>query len=182
MKARQKRTLAYKYHPLEGLTEKQRSGLNDVLQGVRKTDCWSWELPILVRDRCWMRLDRVQLNQLKRFLPPNGRDEAPELMHYRMLMAKGIEPHLAEQACWHEFGMRDCQRALQDYWKSQDHPDHGWTAKRYRQLVSLYRDRIENGSTAVPMLVLARRKTAEEHEIYWITESTTAKYFSSIKK
>lgn len=161
--------------PLAGLTTTQRLGLSDVLQDVGKTGAWSWELPVLLRDRCWLRLDRIRLSQLMSHLPPDGRDEAPELMHYRQLIAEGIEPLLAQQTCWQEFGMEDCQRALQAYWQGRDRTNHGWSARRYRQLVSLYRDHFERGEATVPMLVLARRETAEEHEIHWITTTTPIK-------
>ena len=161
--------------PLAGLTKTQRLGLRDVLLDVSKARAWSWELPVLLRDRCWLRLDRIRLSELMRYIPPDGRDEAPELMHYRKLMAQGIDPLLAQQSCWLEFGMEDCQRALHAYWQSHDKTNHGWSAQRYRQLVSLYRDQIERGLATVPMLVLARRETDEEHQIHWITEHTPLK-------
>ncbi len=168
-------SLTVNNQPLAGLTENQRLGLCEILLDVQKADAWSWELPVLLRDRCWLRLDRIRLSQLKRYLPPDGRDEAPELMHYRLLVTEGIDPLLAQQTCWQEFGTEDCQRALRDYWRSRIEVGHGWTARRYRQLVGLYRDRIENGMTTVPMLVLARRESAEEHQIHWITEITPSK-------
>ena len=158
--------------PLAGLTENQRLGLYEVLLDVQQAEAWSWELPVLLRDRCWLRLDRLRLSQLQRFLPPDGRDEAPELVHYQHLVNEGIDPLLAQQRCWQEFGMEDCQRALRDYWQSRVEAEHGWTAKRFRQLVSLYRDRIEEGMTTVPMLVLARKESSEEHQIHWITDIT----------
>ena len=161
--------------PLVGLTEAQRLGLRDLLMDVSQARDWSWELPVLLRDRCWLRLDRIQLNQLLRHIPPDGRDEAPELTHYQRLMAVGSDPLLAQQKCWQEFGMEDCQRALHEYWESRDRANHGWTARRYRQLVSIYRDQIERGVAAVPMLVLARQDTAEEHQIHWITDITPTK-------
>ncbi len=157
---------------LAGLTERQQRGLIDVLAEVRQADGWSWQLPVLLRERCWLKLSRAPLTELHRLLPPDGRDEAPELMQYRLLLQQGVDPLLAQQSCWHDFGMEDCQRALQDYWSSRDTASHGWTAQRYRQLVSSYRDRIERGITAVPMLVLARKNSVECHQLLWITENT----------
>ena len=93
-------------------------------------------------------------------------------MHYRQLVAEGLDPFIAQQTCWQDFGAEDCQRALQDYWQSRTIPDHGWTSKRYRQLVSLYRDSIEEGIATVPMLVLARKQSEEQHQLHWITDST----------
>ena len=161
--------------PLAGLTESQRIGLHDLLLDVSKARAWSWELPVLLRDRCWLRLDRIRLSDLMRYIPPDGSDEAPELMHYQQLMAQGIDPLLAQQNSWLEFGMEDCQRALHAYWQSCDKTNHGWSAQRYRQLVSLYRDQIEQGLASVPMLILARRETYEEHQIHWITHKTALK-------
>ncbi|WP_244279859.1 hypothetical protein [Synechococcus sp. UW179A] len=161
--------------PLAGLTETQRLGLRDVLVDVSNARAWSWELPVLLRNRCWLRLDRIQLNQLLRYIPPDGRDEAPELTHYQQLIAEGSDPLLAQQRCWQEFGMDDCQRALHEYWQSRDNTNHGWTAQRYRELVSLYREHIEQGVATVPMLVLARQETTEKHQIHWITETTPVK-------
>ena len=158
--------------PLAGLTDAQHLGLSQVLNEVRRKGIWSWKLPVLLRDRCWLRLTRIQLCELQRHLPPNGRDEAPELMHYRLLVAEGLDPLIAQQTCWQDFGAEDCQRALQDYWQSRTIPDHGWTAKRYRQLVSLYRENIERGIAAVPMLVLARKESEDQHQLLWITDST----------
>jgi len=157
---------------IAGLTERQRRGLVEVLDEVRHADGWSWQLPVLLQERCWLRLSRTPLTKLHRLLPPDGRDEAPELMHYRRLLRQGVDPLLAQQSCWQDFGMEDCQRALQEYWSSRDSALHGWTAQRYRQLVSSYRERIERGITAVPMLVLARKNSVECHQLVWITETT----------
>ena len=94
---------------LAGLTESQRLGLREVLLDVSKAKAWSWELPVLLRDRCWLRLDRIRLSELMRYIPPDGRDEAPELMHYQQLMAQGIDPLLAQQNCWLEFVHQNLQ-------------------------------------------------------------------------
>ena len=159
-------------HELAGLTERQLRGLVEVLDEVRRAEGWSWQLPVLLQERCWLRLSRTPLTDLHRLLPPDGRDEAPELTHYRRLLQQGMDPLLAQQDCWREFGIEDCQRALLDYWKRRDTAIHGWTAERYRQLVSSYRERIERGITVVPMLVLARKNSVECHQLLWITENT----------
>lgn len=118
-----------------------------------------------------MRLDRIALGQLQAVLPADGRDEAPELMQYRRLVDDGVDPLMAQQVCWHDFGMEDCQRALRDYWHSQESTHHGWTASRYRQLVGAYRERFERGILAVPMLVLGRPESDELHQLHWINAS-----------
>ena len=153
---------------LSGLTLKQRIGLRQVFLDLQCFDAWSWSLPVLLRDRCWMRLDRIQLNELRIHLPPDGREEAPELVYYRLLIADGVEPLVAQQACWDHFGMEDCQRALRDFWQSCQRENHGWTSRRYRRLVVDYRERFERGVVAVPMLVLARKGSVEQHQLHWI--------------
>jgi hypothetical protein len=118
-----------------------------------------------------MQLNRIQLDQLHRLLPPDGHAEAPELVHYQTLLREGIDPLVAQQRCWDEFGIDDCQRALQSFWTSQERSNHGWTAQRYRTLVSLYRDCIERGINTIPMLVLARKGSSEPHQLHWLTGS-----------
>ena len=157
--------------PLSGLTDIQRFGLEAVLQDVNAADGWSWQRPVLLRNRCWMQLNRIQLDQLHRLLPPDGHAEAPELVHYQTLLSEGIDPLVAQQRCWDEFGIDDCQRALQSFWTSQERSNHGWTAQRYRTLVSLYRDCIERGINTIPMLVLARKGSSEPHQLHWLTGS-----------
>lgn len=160
-------------NPLAGLTEAQALGLQGVLAEIRAATEWSWGFPVLLRDRCWLRLDRIPLRQLQTVLPPDGREEAPELMHYRRLLADGVDPLQAQQACWHDFGMEDCQRALHSYWQSQHSHHHGWTASRYRQLVGAYRERFERGVMTVPMLVLARTGSGESHQLHWISDPSS---------
>lgn len=157
---------------VSGLTNDQRQGLLLVLQEVNNAAGWSFELPVLLRDRAWLRLSRIPLQQLHRLLPPDGREEAPELIRYRSLLKRGLEPLIAQEQCWHEFGMADCQRAQKAFWKSREHSNHGWTAERYRRLISGYRVRIERRITTVPMLVLARQNSDEHHELVWVSEST----------
>ena len=86
---------------LAGLTERQQRGLIDVLAEVRQADGWSWQLPVLLRERCWLKLSRAPLTELHRLLPPDGRDEAPELMQYRLLLQQGVDPLLAQQTKEH---------------------------------------------------------------------------------
>jgi hypothetical protein len=157
--------------PLEGLTDIQRFGLEAVLSDVNAAEGWSWQRPVLLRNRCWMQLNQIQLDQLHRFLPPDVHAEAPELVHYQTLVREGIDPLVAQQSCWDEFGIDDCQRALQTFWISQERPNHCWTAQRYRSLVSLYRDCIERGINTIPMLVLARQGSSEPHQLHWLTAS-----------
>ena len=102
--------------PLEALTNRQRQGLIDIVREVRTSAAWSWTLPVLLHDPSWLRLFRIDLSELRRCLPPDGRHEAPELIRYRALLNEGVDALLAQQTCWDEFGMKDCQRALQLFW------------------------------------------------------------------
>ena len=50
-------------HELAGLTELQQRGLIEVLDEVRRAEGWSWQLPVLLRERCWLRLSRTPLTE-----------------------------------------------------------------------------------------------------------------------
>ena len=86
------------FDPLDGLTSRQRLGLQDLLVSVETTGTWSWDLPVLIRQRCWLRLEYIRLDQLHRWLPPDARGEAPELVHYRRLRVHGMTEIEAEQS------------------------------------------------------------------------------------
>ena len=47
------------FDPLDGLTTRQRLGLQDLLVSVEKTGAWSWDMPVLIRQRCWLRLESI---------------------------------------------------------------------------------------------------------------------------
>ena len=158
--------------PLEALTSRQRVGLARIMREVQVSRAWSWTLPVLLHDPSWLRLLRIDLSDLRRCLPPDGRAEAPELIRYRALVNAGVDALLAEQQCWDEFGMQDCQRALHLYWAGEDDTSHGWTVRRYLDLVSQYRHLFEQGHVAVPMLVLAQKDSRDDHELHWVADST----------
>ena len=160
------------FDPFEALTFRQRQGLIDIVREVQFSDAWSWTFPVLLHDPSWLRLLRIDLSDLRRYLPPDGRDEAPELIRYRDLLHQGVDALLAEQQCWEEFGMADCQRALQRYWEGEEETVHGWTISRYLGLVSHYRHLFEHGHVAVPMLVLAQKDSRDDHELHWVADST----------
>jgi len=157
---------------LDSLTARQRLALSGVLEEVRQTRLWNWRLPVLLHERCWLRLSRIRLDQLQRWLPPDGGGDAPELIRFRELLSEGESSLQAQQRCWQEFGTEDCHRALQGFWISQDTCGHGWTMSRYLDLLSRYRTMFEAGDTAVPMLVLARADSHEGHKLCWVSDST----------
>ncbi len=158
--------------PLNVLTSRQRSGIGPILEEVRRAQEWSWQLPVLLHESSWLRLMRVSLSQLCRHLPPDGREDAPELERFRNLIAGGADALEAEQVCWAEFGMEDCQRALRRFWEGEDQIGHGWTMRRYLGLVSRYRQCVESGVPTLPMLVLAQQGSREQHQLFWVTDST----------
>ena len=157
---------------LHSLTEHQHAELIRVIEEVSRTQRWSWQLPVLLHDSSWLRLSRIQLNELQQHLPPDNREDPPELSRYRRLLRAGVEPLRAQQQCWEEFGMEDCQRALRRYWDFQDHMAHGWTISRYLDMVSTYRTAIEKGNVVVPLLSLAQQGSQEIHRLHWISDST----------
>ena len=158
--------------PLKVLTSCQRSGVGAILEEVRGAQGWSWQLPVLLQESSWLRLMRISLSQLRRHLPPDGREDAPELERFRNLIAEGVDSLEAEQVCWAEFGMEDCQRALRRFWEGQDQNGHGWTMRRYLELISRYRRCIESGFPALPVLSLAQQGSRETHQLFWVTDST----------
>ena len=157
---------------LGSLTARQRLALFGVLEEVRQARSWSWRLPVLLHDRCWLRLSRIRLDQLQRWLPPDGGGDAPELIRYRELLSTGDSPLQAQQRCWAEFGMEDCHRALRRYWDGNESLRDEWTLSRYLDLVSRYRHRIDHGETVLPLLVLAQQGSREGHRLHWVTDRT----------
>ena len=53
------------FDPLEGLTQRQRLGLQELMAAVDQTHSWSWNMPVLIRQRCWLRLDCISLGQFE---------------------------------------------------------------------------------------------------------------------
>ena len=156
--------------PLRSLTGSQRHGLRDLLGQVKANQGWSWSLPVLLHERCWLRLSQVPLHDLNQVLPPDLHEEAPELIQFRDLIAAGLDPIAAQQRCWHDFGMEDCCWALRRFWDTRDRPGTDWTFHHYIELVSTYRQKVENGTPAIPMVVLPRRNHGEIHRLYWIAD------------
>ena len=85
-----------RFDPLEGLTQRQRLGLQELMAAVDQTHSWSWNMPVLIRQRCWLRLDCISLGQL-RVGSPRTLEEAPELVYFRKLRADGMSEVEAEQ-------------------------------------------------------------------------------------
>ncbi|MFN9620707.1 MAG: hypothetical protein ACK55X_13455 [Synechococcaceae cyanobacterium] len=134
---------------------------------------WSESSPVLLLDRCWLRLSVPTLAALPHHLPPDTSAEAPELVRYRDLRANGLEAWQAQQLCWEEFGAEACRQAQWRLWQAQERGNRGWTLERYLALRADYRQRWERERPRpVPLLVLAREDAAtvpsQEHQLLWL--------------
>ncbi len=143
------------------------------LQGATR---WHGQLPVLLLNRCWLRLTVVPVERLALELPPDLSRAAPELEHFRALIEAGHPPWQAQQLCWLEFGAEACHQALRNFWQSQDRQSHGWTLERYLDLLADYRRRFAGPSPReLPLLVLARPPVddtpsprEEDHGLFWV--------------
>ena len=156
---------------LISLRPHQREDLQRRLALLQQEQRWHGGLPVLLLDRCWLRLDSVRIDQLASRLPPDSSREAPELALYRELLAAGQQGWQAQQQCWQEFGGEACREALQRFWLAQERGNQGWTLERYLALVQEYRQRFLNKECrSLPLLVLARAgiPAASQHTLHWL--------------
>lgn len=154
---------------LPWLTDQHRRVLQGLFDELQQAAGWTGNLPVLLLDRCWLRLQTVPISELAWRLPPEASCEAPELVRYRDLLQRGVSPWDAQLQCWEEFGASSCQQALQRFWACREGPDHGWTLQRYGDLVRQYRDSLEASSNRrLPLLVLARPGSRERHRLHWL--------------
>jgi hypothetical protein len=152
---------------LPTLTPSQRLRAQASLATLQSADDWSGDLPVLLLDRCWLRLTVLPVEQLAVAVPPDLSWSAPELERYRQLLKSGCPSWQAQQLCWLEFGQEACQQALRRLWQAQEHPRCGWLLKDYLDFLTEYRP--------LPLLVLARSsgrpgasKAIEEHGLFWL--------------
>jgi hypothetical protein len=142
------------------------------LQALRH---WDRALPVLLLNRCWLRLEVVPVGELSRHLPPDCSAEAPELQRYRQLLEQGYPDLRAEELCWQEFGREACADALRRFWQEQQRGNRGWTLTAYLQLLRHYRQQLEaEGPTPLPLLVLGRPEGQEPHHLHWCWPSPPA--------
>lgn len=154
---------------LEGLTPRQLRCLGDWQDELEQAPAWSTALPVVLLDRCWLRLQAVAVIELPRVLPADASAEAPELVRYRDLLAGGLSSWEAEQRCWLEFGSDAFQQALRRLWAQQERHPHGWTLSHYLDLLAGYRRRMEAiGPRQLPLLVLARAGSGDPHRLWWL--------------
>jgi hypothetical protein len=154
------------------LLEEQWQQVRRAQDELRRSDRWHGALPVLLLERCWLRLSRVAVADLANRLPPDCSQEAPELRRYRELVAAGRPAWEAERLCWEDFGADACRQALRNFWAAQERGTQGWTLETYLDLLRDYRRRFEQEECRpLPLLVLARRQgTAPRgrHRLLWL--------------
>jgi hypothetical protein len=154
--------------------ERHRRRASEQLALVRKAETFHGALPVLLLDRCWLRLDVVAVKDLAGLLPPDASAEAPELVRFRQLRAEGVGALVAEERCWDEFGRQACQGALRRYWRAQDKGHHGWTLERYLAFLAAYRQTFQAlQESALPLIVLARPGDGRPHQLLWLGQAPT---------
>ena len=150
------------------LTPSLQARVDALLLPLQGPTAWHGELPVLLLDRCWLRLQVVPVRRLSQVLPPDSSAEAPELVHYRALLRSGLGELEAQEQCWQEFGREACGEALRRFWSMQDQGNHGWTLPTYLELLARYRLQLESpGATPLPLLALARPGSGEVHHQHW---------------
>jgi hypothetical protein len=155
------------------LTPRQQARADQLLEQLQGEVRWHGELPVLLLERCWLRLQVVSVQQLAQRLPPDASGEAPELVRYRDLQQQGFGPLEAQERCWREFGREACSQALQRFWQHQERGNQGWTLAAYLDLLARYkRQMAAPGSRALPLLVLARQGSEETHTLRWCWPAT----------
>ncbi len=157
------------------LTPRQRRDLDRHWRELQEHSRWSESLPVLLLDRCWLRLTAESLGGLARRLPPDASGEAPELARYRELRQRGLGGWEAQLRCWEEFGPEACREAQRRFWSARELGNRGWTLERYLALRAEYRQgwglvRPRRG----PLRVVGRgggdgaAGWAGEHQLLWL--------------
>ena len=155
------------------LTPRLEAKTQQLLTALQREHQWHGELPVLLLDRCWLRLQVVPVQRLAQVMPPDASADAPELSLYRALQAEGLSDLQAQDRCWEEFGREACTEALRRFWRMQERGNHGWTLLAYLDLVGTYRKQLEQpGATPLPLLVLARPGSDEPHQLRWFWPAT----------
>ena len=154
------------------LTPGQQARVQQLLAEQQGQASWHGGVPVLVLERCGLRLRATPVEQLARLLPPDSTAEAPELVRFRELRQQGLSEGAAQAHCWEEFGPAACQLALRRHWQALEGPHHGWTLDAYLTFLRTYRARFAAGQERpLPLLVLGRRGSQEPHRIHWLVET-----------
>jgi hypothetical protein len=160
---------------LDRLTPRQRRDLRHHWQELQSHSHWSEGLPVLLLERCWLRLTAESVAGLARRLPPDPSGAAPELRRYQELLAQGLDGWEAQHRCWEEFGPEACREAQRRFWRARERGNRGWTLDRYLTLRAEYRHRwLVERPRRLPLLVLAREGAEDEaaldaeHRLLWL--------------
>ena len=150
------------------LTAQQQARCDLLLEQLQREPHWHGDLPVLLLERCWLRLQVVTVQELAQRLPPDASGDAPELVRYRALQNSGLSALEAQEQCWQEFGREACSQALRRFWQRQERGNHGWTLAAYLDLLARYREQmVIPNSRQIPLLVLARQGSEETHILRW---------------
>jgi hypothetical protein len=154
------------------LTPRQRADVERRLLLQQREHAWHGRLPVLLLNRCWLRLEAVPVETLAQLLPPDSTAAAPELERFRQWRRLGLSAAAAEARCWEEYGQGACQAALRRHWEAQDRGQHGWTLEAYLAFLRRYRELFAiGGPRPLPLMVLARSGSREPHRLHWLVAS-----------
>jgi hypothetical protein len=154
---------------LASLTPVQHHRLQGWCHQLTTAPGWHGDLPVVLLERCWLRLRAVTVATLADAVPTDTSAEAPELMRWRQLRQEGIDPWSAQLTCWHEFGAQACQQAQRRHWQQREQHPCGWTFADYLSLLRRYRQELETGtSRCLPLLVLRRPDGEQRHTLHWL--------------
>lgn len=167
--------------PFPTLTESQKCLAEACLTRLQRAEGWKGDLPVLLLNRCWLRLSVIPVERLAFELPPDLTRAAPELVRYGELIEAGWPAHQAQQQCWLEFGPEACHQALQRFWAAQEQASHGWTLERYLDVLTDYRRRFaEERPRPLPLLLLARPSgpsfrspAVDQNGLFWLRPGLT---------
>ncbi len=149
------------------LLQRLQEQLQRCQRQIQREQQWHGKLPVLLLNRCWLRLETLPVSQLLARLPVDSSAHAPELVRFRQLLDGGIPVAEAEQSCWEEFGADACHRALRRYWEVQQQPQQLWSLEEYLSLVSRYRQGIEAAAAELPLLVMPRPQDPQRLSCHW---------------
>ena len=85
---------------LASLTPRQQQQTEALVALQQQEAHWHADLPVLILERCWLRLQSVSVADLAGVLPPDSSAEAPELVRFRELLQQGLDHLEAEEVCW----------------------------------------------------------------------------------
>jgi hypothetical protein len=142
------------------------------LRRLQQACDWDGDLPVLLLDRCWLRLEVLPIAGLCHRLPPDASREAPELVRYRELLDRGMAALDAQQLCWSEFGPQACHQAQRRFWQASEQGRRVWTLEDFLNLLEGYRQSFSHcRPRRLPLLVLAREGEdlqGGRHQLHWL--------------